>query len=525
MMGESSSWSEEMLKSRGPPNADNTHVQRRQSFGPNASQGHERQAATSIPHTARAYEPRDPSQEVNSSRKLQSNAAVSAKNEEPDSLQRAPCDQDGNACDAKPVTFVVHAAPAVDPLIGEVFVCPQTLEAVCLSRMFGLPMVITWEKIPTPSSPQLWGSPRHSWWPLEGDGPALPAAVHPKTGALLSGIQLIETLRSFAHAHMRDQTVDGVNCCQAVPDEPGNGPMNAEYRDARGGSLPDDVLCIGNCDAHTCESVEKATRLAVTELLQQAVQTALCFYLWKDEATFRCFTRPLYKNTLGFVHGSYYCWVMKRSACSSRLACRSPCASPEDLKRQFPSCVDSDSTNDLVTLEELLVIDKLRRALRVVEQLLQGKQYLGGYKASALDALVFAHLAILFSLPLPDHRELQALLLNKGSLLQYCRRVQEVYRIWPEGPSFLFGVLSLSDVARGASLRVHSWRQKRINALYGSYDDDEEASKEWDMQRFLWWLGSAAMCAALLLVAGKTPFRLTQKQLQRDCEVVDETAD
>lgn len=274
-MGESSSWSEEMLKSKGPPNADNTHVQRRQSFGPNASQGHERQAATSIPHTARAYEPRDPSQEVNSSRKLQSNAAVSAKNEEPDSLQRAPCDQDGNACDAKPVTFVVHAAPAVDPLIGEVFVCPQTLEAVCLSRMFGLPMVITWEKIPTPSSPQLWGSPRHSWWPLEGDGPALPAAVHPKTGALLSGIQLIETLRSFAHAHMRDQTVDGVNCCQAVPDEPGNGPMNAEYRDARGGSLPDDVLCIGNCDAHTCESVEKATRLAVTELLQQAVQTAL----------------------------------------------------------------------------------------------------------------------------------------------------------------------------------------------------------------------------------------------------------
>lgn len=126
-----------------------------------------------------------------------------------------------------------------------------------------------------------------------------------------------------------------------------------------------------------------------------------CFYLWKDEATFRGFTRPLHKNTLGFVYGSYYCWVMKRSACSSRVACRSPCALPEDLKRQFPSCVDSDSTHELVTLEELSVIDKLRRALRVVEQLLQGKQYLGGYKASVLDALVFAHLAILFSLPLP----------------------------------------------------------------------------------------------------------------------------
>ena len=81
--------------------------------------------------------------------------------------------------------------------------------------------------------------------------------------------------------------------------------------------------------------------------------------------------------------------------------CSSPRVLPEDLRRQYPSFDDCGATHDALTMEELLAVDGVRRALRVVEQLLQGKPFFGGSTTNALDAVVFAHLAILFSLPLP----------------------------------------------------------------------------------------------------------------------------
>lgn len=52
-------------------------------------------------------------------------------------------------------------------------------------------------------------------------------------------------------------------------------------------------------------------------------------------------------------------------------------------------------------MEELLILDGLSRGLRVVEQLLYGRPFLGGSQGNTVDATVFAHLAILFSIPLP----------------------------------------------------------------------------------------------------------------------------
>ena len=52
-------------------------------------------------------------------------------------------------------------------------------------------------------------------------------------------------------------------------------------------------------------------------------------------------------------------------------------------------------------MEELLVLDRLRKALLVAEQLLQGRPFYGGFSPDAVDAAIFAHLAILFSVPLP----------------------------------------------------------------------------------------------------------------------------
>lgn len=84
----------------------------------------------------------------------------------------------------------------------------------------------------------------------------------------------------------------------------------------------------------------------------------------------------------------------------------SPRILPEDLRRRFPNSEDSVTTNDAATVEELLAVDSICRALRAVEQLLQGKLYLGGQRASVLDATVFAHLAILFSVPFPGTKAL-----------------------------------------------------------------------------------------------------------------------
>lgn len=111
------------------------------------------------------------------------------------------------------------------------------------------------------------------------------------------------------------------------------------------------------------------------------------------------------------------------------------------------------------------------------------------------------------------------MLLNSGSLVQYCRRVQEVHHIWPVGPSFLFGVSSLSEMARGTPLFVHSWRQQRVNSRHDGYEEEVEGSNEGQVRRILLWLGSAACCAIVLVAAGKTPFVVTKTRLPRRSSV------
>ena len=102
------------------------------------------------------------------------------------------------------------------------------------------------------------------------------------------------------------------------------------------------------------------------------------------------------------------------------------------------------------------------------------------------------------------------MLSNRGVLLQYCQRVQETHQIWPTGPSFLFGVLSFSELATGKPLRVHSWRQSCGISPHRKYDEEQEDGSEGEAHRFLCWLGAAACCATLLVVAGKTPLRLAR---------------
>lgn len=107
------------------------------------------------------------------------------------------------------------------------------------------------------------------------------------------------------------------------------------------------------------------------------------------------------QNTLGVAYGTYYCWMLRRSIRGASVPLSSPRVSPEELADPFPNPAGPGATQEAPTVEELLVLDGLRRALRVAEQLLEGRPFFGGFKADVLDAVVFAHLAILFSLPLP----------------------------------------------------------------------------------------------------------------------------
>ncbi|XP_026192133.1 uncharacterized protein LOC113147081 [Cyclospora cayetanensis] len=411
-------------------------------------------------------------------------------------------------------TFVVHTARAVDPLVGELFICPHTLEALCLHRMLGLPLTLVWEPLPPLSPyPHIYLPARQSWWFSGSVDPLLPAAVDPTTGRLLSGNRLLETLRRRCTRSKEADAESGDPQLCTETSSIGYASQFSEkgrQEDIAGKiDSPEHPICIGTCDTQSSAAVEQGTQIATIELVQQAVQSALRFFLWKNEATFQNFTKPLFQNNLGYMYGSYYCWAMRRGILDASVACRSPRVSAEDLTRPFPSLLGSGSAEGDSTLEELLVVDRLRRALRVVEHLLQGRLFFGGSRADAVDAAVFAHLAILFSLPLPDCRELQALLSNYGALLQYCHRVQQVHRIWPSGPSFLFGVLSQSEMASGTFLRVHSWRQRRGAALLESSDDQQDIGTEGELYRFFWWLGAAACCAVILVLSGKTPLRVT----------------
>ncbi|KAL8275094.1 hypothetical protein Esti_000973 [Eimeria stiedai] len=416
--------------------------------------------------------------------------------------------RDDVTIETNPDTFVVHAIRTSDPLVGDLFVCPQTLEAICMQRMLGLRLTFSWERVPAPSPWEASAFSRLTWWPLAGKVTPLPAAIHPSNGVTLSGSRLVEALRkACAETQQREAALSEASYFSTTTIR-GNHMQECPHNDsAEDSSFSEQPLCIGTYEGRDPTAVDRATKLAFIELVQRAVEAALQFYLWSDDATFFGFTKPMFQHSVGLIYGTYYCWSMRRSMRDVSGAQSSPRVSPEDLARPFPNPVGAACSQNICTMQEILMLDRLREALTVAEQLLEGRSFFGGAEACAVDAAVFAHLAVLFSIPLPDRRPLQELLASREALLQYCHRVQMEYNVWPAGPSFLFGVLSLSELVTGLPLRVHSWRQ-RSSLSDGHYDDRQDSGHARSTYQLLSWIGAAILCAALLVVAGKTPVRI-----------------
>ena len=182
--------------------------------------------------------------------------------------------------------YVIHAARAVDPLIGELFVCPYTLEAICLKRLLGLSASFVWERVPHP-----WPSgealPLFGTWGRPLVETSLPAAVHRETGQILSGRILVEALRRACKHSRKCAAVRSLNTADTLDRSGGSergrgGPLEASMNEA--------PFCIGSCDPRNFALVERATQHSATELVEQAVQSALVRYFisflwWRELAT------------------------------------------------------------------------------------------------------------------------------------------------------------------------------------------------------------------------------------------------
>lgn len=89
-----------------------------------------------------------------------------------------------------------------------------------------------------------------------------------------------------------------------------------------------------------------------------------------------------------------------------RLTPRSPAPNSLDLnfiKSEHGTDGIIDSCRNILPLHEETIIRELCKVLRTLDTLLADRNFLGGDDVDVVDACVFSHLAIVFSLPLPGN--------------------------------------------------------------------------------------------------------------------------
>lgn len=168
--------------------------------------------------------------------------------------------------------FVIHSVGVCDFLIGDMFICPQTLELVCLQKMFDLALEFSWELSPSPAilSERI-VKPKGFFDTLlapirPATGVALPAALNPSSGELHCGKSLLKILRSrvIPHQATKKEASKGTD---KHGEDSGVLQYCSQHKDPR-------VLNKSCC--YTC--IDKVTRFAVTEMVERSLQAALVSY-------------------------------------------------------------------------------------------------------------------------------------------------------------------------------------------------------------------------------------------------------
>jgi len=150
-----------------------------------------------------------------------------------------------------------------------------------------------------------------------------------------------------------------------------------------------------------------ADTLAFVSLVHSKLYPAVSFTFWVDESNYTKFTHPWYARRLPFPQNYFVPGRISRQT-----------------KQQICEGIYSEQTDDL-QLENKLFKDALE-CLKLLSTMLDDKEFFFGDSPTTLDAVVFAHLAVIWKAPLPNNK-LNNYLQGYDNLCMFCGRILQRY--------------------------------------------------------------------------------------------------
>ncbi|XP_058957383.2 metaxin-1-like [Pocillopora verrucosa] len=149
-----------------------------------------------------------------------------------------------------------------------------------------------------------------------------------------------------------------------------------------------------------------ADTLAFVSLVHSKLYPAILFTLWVDKTNYIKLTRPWYAQRLPFPLNYFIPGHISRQT-----------------RRHLSNEMHSEVTDD--ALENKLFKDALE-CLKLLYTMLDGKEFFFGDSPTTLDAVVFAHLAVIWKAPLPN-KKLYNYLQGYDNLCTFCGRILQRY--------------------------------------------------------------------------------------------------
>ncbi|KAJ7380240.1 metaxin 1 [Desmophyllum pertusum] len=149
-----------------------------------------------------------------------------------------------------------------------------------------------------------------------------------------------------------------------------------------------------------------ADTLAFVSLVHSKLYPAISFTFWMDDKNYTKFTRPWYAHRLPFPLNYFVPGRISRQT-----------------RYQISEGMYSEETDDV--LENKLFKDALE-CLKLLSTMLDGKEFFFGDSPTTLDAVVFAHLAVIWKAPLPNNK-LFNYLQGYDNLCMFCGRILQRY--------------------------------------------------------------------------------------------------
>ncbi|XP_073243464.1 metaxin-1-like isoform X2 [Porites lutea] len=149
-----------------------------------------------------------------------------------------------------------------------------------------------------------------------------------------------------------------------------------------------------------------ADTLAFVSLVHRKLNPAILYTFWVDNSNYTKFTRPWYANRLPFPLNYFVPGKISRQT-----------------RQQVCEGVDSEETDDLL---ESKLYKEAQKCLHLLSIVLGDKEFFFGDSPTTLDAVVFAHLAVIWKAPLTNNK-LHNYLQGYDNLTMFCGRILQRY--------------------------------------------------------------------------------------------------